>query len=85
MKIPKFNVTSSTSLSSIPEGTYSEKIQTFSGQAAPVVTAGPSGSVRYGLFISDRVARAGSYAVTSSSQDTYRTLNTSLSTKSGKR
>ena len=84
MSLVKLKVEQTTSLSRIPEGAYSAKVETFAAKAASATTTGLKGHVAYGVFVSDRAARAGSYSLTSS-QETYRALNASLLSKSGKR
>lgn len=73
-----------TTLSRIPEGAYATNVETFVCKAAPIATTGLHGQAGYGVFVSDGATRTGSYSVTSS-QDTYRSLNMSRLSKSGRR
>ena len=72
-----------TSFPGISEAVYSNKFQTFDAARVPLTTGVPSSLIGYGVFVSDSKFRAGSYSVTST-QDTYRMINQSLLSKTGK-
>lgn len=78
------STSSSTSGRSVSESSYAKKADTFESAPVPQTTSGAVAKGRYGVFVTDRGGRKGSYSVTSSG-DSYRIINSNLTTKSGKR
>lgn len=73
-----------TTRAGIPDVTYASQLPTFEAKLVPSGTGVAVSSTGYGVFVSDKGERSGSYSVTSS-QDAYRILNQSLVAKAGRR